>query len=255
MSGSNPESTTYPFSSHPEPTLSRSSFLMSMDSPSSPAENDPSSSASSRSRFRGRAWVHISENPAIGTGQKQNWLWKSVHDHWRLIVDNRSPVRSVESLEARWKVIQYEVSKRSASLRRLKVAVDAMGLMRSMLPVNYSVRAQQQLENQERSFSSCIAMSISKNARSSALDIYKKRSQQLSRTFKNCTPKSLKSPKKHASLRLCQKIPTMNPIAKQYFMMRQQQVLDAYMKKQVQSPSVSNGDGGNGDGDAGFDTQ
>lgn len=48
---------------------------------------------------------------------------------------------------------------------------------------------------------------------------------------------------------------TMNPIAKQYFMMRQQQVLDAYMKKQVQSQSVSNGDGGNGDGDAGFDTQ
>lgn len=40
----------------------------------------------------------------------------------------------------------------------------------------------------------------------------------------------------------------MNPIAQQYFMMRQQQVLDVYMKKQAQSQSVSNGD-------AGFDTQ
>ncbi|KAJ8662030.1 hypothetical protein O0I10_002362 [Lichtheimia ornata] len=90
------------------------------------------------------------------------------------------PVRSVESLEARWKVIKYENLKFIGFVQVAKGRSGCNGADGINAAVNYSVRAQQQLENQERSFSSCIAMSISKNARSSALDIYKKRSQQLS---------------------------------------------------------------------------
>ncbi|KAJ8652424.1 hypothetical protein O0I10_011954 [Lichtheimia ornata] len=300
MSGSNPESTTYPFASHPEPTLSRSSSLMSMDSPS-PAENDPSSSASSRSRFRGRgqtrslneevslcqAWVHISENPAIGTGQNRTGFWKSVHDHWRSIVDNRSPVRSIESLEARWKVIQYEVSKfigfvEAAKGRSGCNGADEINAARQLFRESTAAAGK---PGKEFQFMHCYEY-LKECQKFSTRYIQKTQPAVVESVADEVRPMGNKKAKakqaeEHANKRKADELlevqqelskiarqklevaqeaceleimskdtSTMNPIAKQYFMMRQQQILDVYMKKQIQSQSVSNGDG-----DAGFDTQ
>ncbi|CDH61463.1 predicted protein [Lichtheimia corymbifera JMRC:FSU:9682] len=302
MSDSNPESTTCLFSSHPEPTLSRSSSLMSIDS-SSPAENDSSRSASSRSRFRGRgqtwslneevslcqAWVHISENPVIGTSQSKAGFWKSTYDHWRSIVNNRSPVRSIESLEARWKAIQYDVSKfigfveaakgRSgcnggdeinAARQLFRESTAAAGKpgkeFQFMHCYEYLKECQKfntrYIQKAQPAVTESVADEVrpigNKKAKAKQAEeqANKRKADELlevQQELSKIARQKLEVAQEACELEIMSKdTSVMNPIAQQYFMMRQQQVLDAYMKKQAQSQSVSNGDG---DGDAGFDTQ
>lgn len=63
-----------------------------------------------------RAWLHVSQDPRTGTGQKFDNLWENIAERFHAMRSAKFPdepadKRPVGSLQKKWSVIQHDVNK------------------------------------------------------------------------------------------------------------------------------------------------
>lgn len=64
-----------------------------------------------------RAWVAVSEDPVIGTGQQNNRFWERIQETYNL---NPGNDRSIPSLQSHWGPLQKSLSKFAAAIEQVK---------------------------------------------------------------------------------------------------------------------------------------